>query len=64
VEGDQYELCYWSKNKWVSLGKKIAVVASLDFEKIPSGGLYVLHNLSRGKEERVFTWEEEKQVFW
>jgi hypothetical protein len=64
VEGDQYELCYWSKNKWVSLGKKIAVVDSLDFEKIPSGGLYVLHNLSRGKEERVFTWEEEKQVFW
>lgn len=64
LEGDQYELCYWGKNEWVSLGKKIAVKASVEFEKVPSGGLYILHDLSRGTEERVFTWEEGKQVFW
>jgi hypothetical protein len=64
VEGDQYELCYWSKNGWVSLGRKIADKPSIEFNKVPSGGLYILHNLSRGKEERVFTWVEGKQVFW
>ena len=64
VEGDKYELCYWNRDEWVSVGKKVATKPSVDYKDVPSGGLYMLHNLSRGKEERIFTWEKGKQVFW
>ena len=64
VEGDRYELCWWNKDKWVSMGEQVAIKPSLEYDNVPSAGLYILHNLSRGKEERPFTWEEGKQVFW
>ena len=64
VEGDRYELCYWNKDEWISMGEQKETKPSLDYQDVPSGGLYILNNLSRGKEERVFTWEEGKQVFW
>ncbi len=64
VPGDRYELCYWKNDEWISMGVQIAKEAFLKYENVPSGGLYLLHNLSRGKEERIFTYEEGKQVFW
>jgi hypothetical protein len=64
VEGDRYELCYWNKDEWVSMGEQAAKIPSLEYKNVPSGGLYILHNLSRGKEERIFTYEGGKQVFW
>jgi hypothetical protein len=64
VEGDKYELCYWKMNKWISMGVQVAKRPLLEYTNVPSDGLYILHNLSRGKEERIFTWEEGKQVFW
>jgi hypothetical protein len=64
VEGDKYELCYWNKDEWISMGEQTAVKPSLDYENVPSGGLYILHNLSRGKEERIFTYDGGKQIFW
>jgi hypothetical protein len=64
VKGDRYELCYWKKNKWISMGERVAQRSSLDYKNVPSGGLYLLHNLSRGKEERIFTYEDGRQVFW
>lgn len=63
VPGDRYELCYWEKDRWVSMGVQMAKDAFLKYENVPSGGLYLLHNLSRGKEERVFTYNG-KQVWW
>lgn len=62
--GDTYELCYWDNGDWVSMGKQVAKDQYLRYENVPSGGLYLLHNLTRGKEERIFTYEEGKQVFW
>lgn len=64
VEGDRYELCCWKKDKWISMGAQTASKLSLHYANVPSGGLYILHNRSRGKEERIFTWEKGKQVFW
>jgi hypothetical protein len=64
VEGDRYELCYWNRDEWVSMGEQVAVKPLMEYKNVPSGGLYILHNLSRGKEERIFTWKEGKQVFW
>lgn len=64
VEGDMYELCYWKRSQWISMGEQVAKIPSLEYKNVPKGGLYILHNLSRGKEERIFTYQEGKQVFW
>ena len=62
--GDEYELLYWHDNNWKSLGKKKATENQLVYDAVPSGGLYVIRNHTKGKEERIFTYEDEKQVWW
>lgn len=62
--GDEYELFYWTEHRWVSLGKQIATTIKLEYDEVPSGGLYFLRNLTKGKEERIFTYENGEQVFW
>ncbi|MCX6327690.1 MAG: discoidin domain-containing protein [Bacteroidia bacterium] len=62
--GDTYELCYWDNGEWVSMGTQVAKDQFLLYKNVPSVGLYILHNLSRGREERIFTYEDGKQVFW
>lgn len=64
IIGDTYELSYWDKGKWVSMGEQIAATGYIDFKHVPQGTLYLLHNLNRGNEERIFTYEKGKQVFW
>jgi hypothetical protein len=64
IPGDTFELFYWNKSKWNSFGKKIAKGCLLTYTKVPSGTIYLLRNLSRGAEERIFTYEKGKQVFW
>ncbi|HEY9542149.1 MULTISPECIES: discoidin domain-containing protein [Bacteroidales] len=61
---DKYELFYWDNSKWNSLGAKKATSPVLVFKKVPSGGVYLLRNLTRGQEERVFTYENGKQIWW
>jgi len=51
-------------NNWLSLGKQQATRSYLVFENCPSNGLYLLHNLTKGKEERIFTYEDGKQIWW
>ena len=62
--GDTYELCYWQSGEWVSMGEQIAKDQYIRYENAPSDALYILHNLTRGKEERIFTYENGKQIFW
>lgn len=62
--GDEYELFYWHNGQWASSGKQKATENVLKYENIPSGGLYVLKNLSKGHEERIFTYENGNQVWW
>lgn len=62
--GDEYELLYWSGNNWKSLGMKFAQSDTLTYEEVPSRGLYRLRNHTKGKEERIFTYEQGKQVWW
>lgn len=63
-EGDEYELKYLSKNGWVSLGKQIAKTYFLEFHHGPENALYLLSDLTRGKEERPFTYENNNQIWW
>lgn len=62
--GDTYELLYWSRGQWVSFGKLVAKSNSVTFTKVPSGGLYLLRNLTKGHEERIFTYEKGNQIWW
>lgn len=64
-KNDSYELFYFTKQGTVSLGKKIGTDAQvLIFDNVPENSLLWLRNHSRGKEERIFSYENGKQVWW
>lgn len=64
-EGDEYELFYWD-DEWISLGKQHGSRATqeLIYDNVPSGALLLLRDLSRGVEERIFTYENNHQIWW
>jgi hypothetical protein len=63
--GEQYELYYWDGGKFVSLGKRTGDRShALEYDNVPENSLLLLRNHSKGKEERIFTYENNKQVWW
>lgn len=60
--GDTYELFYYNKG-WCSLGVKTATDQYLRYDNVPRDALLLLSNLTQGKEERVFTYENGEQIF-
>ena len=62
--GDNYELFYLEEDEWRSLGDKMAESDSLLFENAPSNTLFYLKNHTRGKDERIFIYEDNVQVFF
>ncbi|MDR0559061.1 MAG: discoidin domain-containing protein [Prevotellaceae bacterium] len=63
--GDLYELFFWDNGQWNSLGQKTGDDSYvLVYENCPSGALFLLHNHTRGREERPFTYENGRQVWW
>jgi hypothetical protein len=63
TNGKKYELFYWDDG-WKSLGKKTAGNKPLTFEKMPQGYLFWLVADGSDKDERIFTIENGKQVWW
>ncbi|HNR06099.1 MAG TPA: hypothetical protein PKM27_02215 [Saprospiraceae bacterium] len=62
--GQTYELFYW-KDKWVSAGKQKALSDSLEYQKVPQGTVYLLRCWDcNNLEERPFTYEGGKQIWW
>lgn len=61
--GDEYELFYWS-NCWISLGRQTATDFKLEYTAVPKGALLWLRNLTKGREERPFTYENDTQIWW
>lgn len=63
--GELYELFYWDGG-WNSLGKQTgdADTQELIYNEIPNNALLLLRNLTKGVEERIFTYEDGKQVWW
>jgi len=61
--GMYYELLFWD-NKWESLGAKYAQGETIKFENVPSNSVLWLRNHTEGKEERIFTIDNGKQVWW
>lgn len=65
LKDDEYELLYWDNNGWNSVEKKVAPqYNTIKFENVPSGTMYLLRNHTRGKEERIFTYVNDKQIWW
>ncbi len=63
-EDQQYELYYWNENKWNLFGEEQPKNQSLSFENVPVNGLYWLIEKDSNKEERIFTYEDNRQVWW
>jgi hypothetical protein len=65
-EGDLYELFYFSKGVApISLGQQYGNHEQvLVFDKVPKNALLWLRDLTRGKEERPFVYEEQQQIWW
>lgn len=62
--GDEYELVYWNGSSWKSLGRQTAKSNYLTFKNVPANALYLLHDLSKGQEERIFTYKKGGQIWW
>ncbi|WP_294630143.1 hypothetical protein [uncultured Bacteroides sp.] len=61
---DEYELFYFNfREGWISCGTKKADGYSLTFGNVPENALFWLQNLTTGKEERIFTYENKTQCF-
>lgn len=63
VKGDTYELFYWDA-EWKSIGKQSADDNKLMYHNIPQKALFRIHNHTKGKEHRPFTYENGKQIWW
>jgi hypothetical protein len=63
VNGELYELYYWGK-EWISLGKQEGENHCLVYSNVPKNTLLRIHNHTRGKEHRPFTYENNKQTWW
>ena len=61
--GDMYELFYWDDG-WVGLGVQQATNYELTYNAVPVGALLWLRDLTRGREERPFTYDDGKQIWW
>ena len=64
-EGEEYELYYWN-GRWLSLGKQMGsrITQELIYNNVPYNALLLLHNHSKGKEERIFTYANGNQIWW
>ncbi|MCF8359311.1 MAG: transglutaminase-like domain-containing protein [Prolixibacteraceae bacterium] len=60
---DFYELFYFDGQTWVSKGIKKAANNFLEYDKVPVNTVYVLRNLSRGRQERMFLYENGLQFY-
>ena len=63
-KGQLYELLYADSTGWQSMGIQYATADSLIYYNVPSDAIYLLKNRTKGHEERVFEYKNDKQVFW
>ena len=61
--GHLYKLFYFGRNGWVEVATQRATGQELTFADVPGGALYWLQDVTRGREERIFTYEGGSVVF-
>lgn len=62
--GNVYNLMYFNGERFVSSEIKTATDTCITFKNVPQNTVYWLKNLSGGKEERIFTYENNTQIWW
>ena len=62
--GDEYALFCWHDGQWDEIAHQVAAINGLDLQDMPSNGLYLLRDLTKGAEERIFSYENGKQIWW
>lgn len=63
IIGQRYELFCWVGH-WKSLGVQKAEGTTLTYHRVPKNALLWLRNLDEGKQERIFIYENGKQVWY
>lgn len=63
IPGHTYELLYYDEG-WHTLGQQISTGFSVTFSNVPSRALLLLKNRTSGKEERIFTYEQNRLSWW
>lgn len=63
MPGESYELFYW-RNGWVSLGVQKATDSVLVYRRVPKGALLWLRKDDGKKRERIFAYENGKQIWY
>lgn len=61
--GDEFELFYSLRGRWISGGIQIPESDSLIYS-VPRNVLFYLKNHTRGNDERIFEYENGKQRYW
>lgn len=64
VMGDTYELYIYDNDDFRVLKRVTADAYTLTFDSVPSGGLYLLKDMTKGSEHRIFTYRNKKIYFW
>ena len=62
-KGEKYEMFYW-EDGWESSGTQIATDEPLRFKELPAKRLYWLVKEDSDEEERIFTYDNNKQIWW
>ena len=57
VSGHSYELCYFENGRQKSVGVQKAQGNTVTFTNVPSETIYILHDLEKGTEERIFSYD-------
>ena len=64
-KGELYQLQCWDDGQWWTIDEQQGDDRQyLQFDLCPCGTLFRLRDLTKGKEERIFTYENVKQVWW
>lgn len=65
LEGLNYELFYISEGNFISLGRKVADSSfELRFDSVPKDALLYLKCLDEGRQERIFEYKNDEQIWY
>lgn len=60
---NEYELFCFDQG-WFSLGRLKSTDYHIEFENVPKGAILWLRNHTQGREERIFRYENDQQVWY
>lgn len=63
TQGVRYELHYWGDG-WKTAGTQVAGETPMTFADVPSGCIYWLTAAESDREERIFTYDRDQQIWW